>query len=149
LWVVAVPLDYKGAHGLREAEIFRRSCPIPSVEVEKLSRIILMKLMPALAEADIEIFGEALNDIQTVGFKKIEVELAGSLPKKLIKLMLEQGAYGAGLSSFGPAVYGLIKGKKQAENLKRALSEHLEAEGYKHLTFHSETNRKGAVISQN
>ena len=147
LWVVVAPLGYRGAHGHREAEIFRRSCPISEAEVEKLSRIILMKLMPALAEFDIESFGESLNSLQTLGFKKLEVRLAGRLPRKLMELMREQGAYGAGLSSFGPAVYGLTLGRKKAENLAKASRELLEAENQPYTVFYSETNREGAKVS--
>ena len=145
-WVVAVPPKVKGAHGFREAEIFQKSCPLPRGEVEKVSRIVLMKLMPGLAEADIEAVGEALNLIQKVGFKKIEVRLAGRLPSRLMKLFLEQGAYGSGLSSFGPAVYALASGRKQAENLRKAALEFFEEKNVEGTVFKARTSRRGARI---
>ncbi|MHC1586585.1 MAG: beta-ribofuranosylaminobenzene 5'-phosphate synthase family protein, partial [Candidatus Hecatellaceae archaeon] len=144
-WVVVVP-PMRGAHGLREAEFFREQCPIPASEVAKASRIVLMKLMPALAEADVEAAGEALNMLQEVGFKRLEVQLAGSLPKKLMQHLVDQGAYGAGLSSFGPAIYALTTGEKAAENLSKAAQELLDRAGVSGLIYKSKTNVGGARI---
>lgn len=145
-WVVAVPHG-RGAHGLQEAQIFQRKCPIPQSEVEKVSRIILLKLMPALTEANISEVGEALNLLQNVGFKKFEVELAGSLSKRLMAFMLEHGAYGAGLSSFGPAVYGLTQSLKRAEELEASLQEFFQENSIKGLVLKARTNIHGARVT--
>jgi beta-ribofuranosylaminobenzene 5'-phosphate synthase len=116
-FVIGIPNVDKGAHGAREVEIFEKYCPVPLEEVEKLSHLILMKTLPALMDKDIETFGNSLYEIQKIGFKKIEVELQDPEVKKLIDFMIMKGAYGAGVSSFGPAVYGLVSGLEAAEKL--------------------------------
>ncbi len=60
-WVVCAWPGGKGAHGEEEMDLFKRHCPIPAAEVGELSRIILMKMLPALVENDLGAFGEAVN----------------------------------------------------------------------------------------
>ena len=74
-FVLAIPHVKRGAHGSEEIEIFKRNCPIRATEVEKLCRLILMRILPSVIERDIYTFGESLSMIQQIGFKKIEVGL--------------------------------------------------------------------------
>jgi beta-ribofuranosylaminobenzene 5'-phosphate synthase len=71
-----------------------------------------MKMLPALVEKDISAFGESINDAQRIGFKKIEVELQNPGVRRLLKIC-QENSYGAGLSSFGPAIYSLVDGEKR------------------------------------
>jgi len=103
--VLAIP-NLKGAFSAREVDIFQKYCPIPLKEVQTLCHIILMQMLPAIVEEDIVEFGSAINKIQEIGFKRREVELQSPKIKELIKLMQEY-CYGAGMSSFGPVVYGI------------------------------------------
>ena len=105
--IIAIPDIDRSVSGRREVNIFQEYCPLPLSEVEKLSHIILMKMMPAVLEGDIESFGESVNEIQTTGFKKIERELQDPLIDRIIDNMISAGAHGAGMSSFGPAVYAV------------------------------------------
>lgn len=50
--------------------IFQEYCPIPLREVQQLSHLILMKMMPSVLEKDLDAFGETVNTIQNMGFKK-------------------------------------------------------------------------------
>ncbi|VUT24697.1 MAG: Beta-ribofuranosylaminobenzene 5'-phosphate synthase [Candidatus Methanolliviera sp. GoM_oil] len=110
--VLAIP-DIKGSHGDREIDIFQRFCPIDTKDVRELSHLILLKMIPSLLEKDIESFGEAVNRIQRTGFKKVEVGLQPAFINELMESMLDLGAYGVGLSSFGPTVYGIIDNKNR------------------------------------
>ncbi len=146
-FVIGIPNVDKGAHGAREVGIFKKYCPIPLREVEKLSHLILMKTLPAIMDKDIEVFGNSLHEIQKIGFKKVEVELQDRVVKKLINFMIEKGAYGSGVSSFGPAVYGLVSGIETAEKLS------LETELFlkKHTggtAFISGVNNKGVEVKE-
>jgi len=72
--------------------------------VEKVSHLILMNLIPFLLEKDIKNFGWAISELQKVGFNKLEHSLDPSfLP--VMQAMEEAGAYGVGISSFGPTLY--------------------------------------------
>jgi beta-ribofuranosylaminobenzene 5'-phosphate synthase len=105
--ILAIPNVPAGASGPKEVNIFQKYCPIPLKEVQKLSHVLLMKMMPAVVEADIGSFGDSVNQIQTIGFKKVELELQNPLINTLIVNMRSAGAAGVGMSSFGPTVYAI------------------------------------------
>jgi len=136
--LVAVP-EQKGASLEKEVNIFQEKCPIPLQEVEKISHIILMQMLPALVEEDIVTFGKGINRIQEIGFKKREVELQ-PVSAKLMRALRESGAYGAGMSSFGPAVYAF---GEDAKNLKKIAQEFL---GEKGKVFITRARNEGAKI---
>lgn len=146
LFVIAIPMIEKGAHGAREVDIFQKYCPIPEKEVEKLSRIILMQLLPSLIEKDIETVGAALTVIQQIGFKKIEIELQQKIIGKLIDSTLAAGAAGAGMSSFGPTTYALVSGQRKADFVAKALKVTFEEENIAGKVFTSRINNVGATI---
>ncbi len=136
--VVAVP-EQKGASLKKEVNIFQKECPLPLREVERLSHILLMQLLPALVEEDIVTFGESINKIQEIGFKKKEVELQ-PVSAKLMQALREGGAYGAGMSSFGPTVYAF---GEDAGNLKIIAKEFLGENGQ---VFITKARNEGARI---
>lgn len=138
--VLAIP-NLKGASGEREVDIFQKECPIPLQEVQALSHIILMEMLPSLVEEDIEAFGDAINRIQEVGFKKREVALAGGEVKRIVEIMRTNGAWGAGLSSFGPTVYGITD---VPEDVKKAVQEFLGEKGGRVLA--TRARNRGAGI---
>ncbi|MDI3539271.1 MAG: beta-ribofuranosylaminobenzene 5-phosphate synthase [Methanolobus sp.] len=124
--VLALP-DVQGAYDTSEVDIFRRACPIPLNQVQELSHLVLMKLMPAVVEKDIEAFGHAVSHIQTLGFKRYEVELQHQVVRDVMTLMQESGAYGAGMSSFGPAVYGVVDNKEDAAYIMEDVQDLLDS----------------------
>jgi beta-ribofuranosylaminobenzene 5'-phosphate synthase len=75
--------------------------------VHELCYQILVRMVPSLVEVDLDEFGAAINRVQEIGFKKIEVMLQHRVVHKLLAHMREAGAACAGLSSFGPAVYAI------------------------------------------
>jgi beta-ribofuranosylaminobenzene 5'-phosphate synthase len=109
--ILAIPKLDKSVSGKKEVNIFQKYCPIPLSEVQKLSHLILMKMMPAVLEKDIDSFGDALNQIQSVGFKKREMDLQNKLIGDILDSMRDAGASGAGMSSFGPTLFAVTKNK--------------------------------------
>jgi len=146
-FVVAMPKVERRIHGAEEAKIFGGHCPIPNTQVEKLSRLILLKVLPSVVERDIASLGSALTEIQGVGFKRIEVELQHPVVKLLMRHMLNNGAYGAGMSSFGPVVYGLAHSKKMAEKLRNSTESFLEAKTGGDV-FYSRADNRGATLER-
>ncbi len=122
--VLALP-DLHGAHDAKEADIFFRECPIPVNEVQELCHIILMKMMPAIIEEDIEAFGYCIDHIQRTGFKQREIALQNQAVRDIMVLMKDHGAYGSGMSSFGPAVYGIVDNKEYAYYIREVVQEFL------------------------
>jgi beta-ribofuranosylaminobenzene 5'-phosphate synthase len=64
-------------------------------------------MVPSLLEEDLDEFGSAVNRVQELGFKRIEVMLQDPLIPSLMAEMRNAGAACAGLSSFGPTVYAI------------------------------------------
>ena len=94
-------------HDQAEVNVFQTYCPIPKTEVEQVSHLILMNLLPALIEKDIVTFGWAIKELQKVGFNKLEHSLDDHyLPA--MEAIDAAGAYGTGISSFGPTLYTIF-----------------------------------------
>jgi beta-ribofuranosylaminobenzene 5'-phosphate synthase len=79
-----------------------------------------MEMLPAVVEQDIESFGHSIDRVQTLGFKRRELELQ-PFCAGLVQFMRENGALGAGMSSFGPAVYGITESKGLQAAVQRYL----------------------------
>jgi beta-RFAP synthase len=113
-FVLAIPDGLAEIHGQLEYDMFQRYCPVPQHEVQALSHILLMKLIPSVIEEDLEQFGEAINDFQNYGFKKCEISLQSPVITDIIDAMRDAGAAGVGMSSFGPVVYGVCDSNTSA-----------------------------------
>ncbi|HII06246.1 MAG TPA: DUF98 domain-containing protein [Methanotrichaceae archaeon] len=119
-FLLAMPNIPKGAHGRNELDVFGTFCPVPRDEVQELCRQVMVRMMPSVMEGDLDNFGNAVNRIQELGFKKVEVGLQHPLIQRLMEEMRSAGAAGAGLSSFGPTVYAVTdSGSRDIESAAR------------------------------
>ncbi|MFQ5710697.1 MAG: beta-ribofuranosylaminobenzene 5'-phosphate synthase family protein [Candidatus Geothermarchaeales archaeon] len=148
-FVVAIPNIRRGLSGEEEEQVFRALPRAPPESVGRISRLVLMGLLPALVEGDIGGFGKALTQIQFLvgeNFRKAQGgRFSSPVVGECVKLMLEEGAYGAGQSSWGPTVYGLVEGEGMAKRLKAAVEEFMgERVGGK--VFSAAPNNRGARI---
>jgi len=66
-----------------------------------------MRMLPGIAGRDLDLFGSSINAVQQLGFKKVELSLQPPEVTGLLPVLRDAGAAGAGLSSFGPAVYAI------------------------------------------
>ena len=89
--VLVTPNISQGASGNEEINIFQSYSPININEVEKICYLTLMKLMPSIVEEDIESFGDSVNKIQSMGFKKIERNLQDPKINDLLEKMRDIG----------------------------------------------------------
>ena len=105
--LIAIPKIENHMEGDDEVDVFQTYCPIPKEEVEQVSHLILMNLLPFMLERDIKNFGWTVSQLQNVGFNKLEHSLDESyLPT--MKAIEDAGAYGVGISSFGPVLYSFF-----------------------------------------
>lgn len=105
--IIAIPHVKRRVFGDGEVNIFQKYCPIPLGEVQELTHLLFMKMMPAVLEGDLDYFGESVDNIQNIGFKKIELKLQNPFIKELMFNLKQAGAAGVGMSSFGPTVYAV------------------------------------------
>jgi len=144
-FVIAIPHIHRGAHGEDEIRVFKERCPINAAYVGKACRIVLMKLLPALLERNIENFGTGLTELQDAGFASATKDLMHPVVRRCIQFMLKKGAYGAGQSSFGPSTFGLVQGEDEAGKLRDLVADFLE-ETSKGDVFYTSANNRGATI---
>lgn len=147
--VVALPGLKKGINGKIEGQSLKK-LPQPPVElVGKMCRVLIMKMIPALLEHDITNFGSSMTDLQIMtgdSFSSVQGgKFAGGPVSNTIQFLLDEGAYGAGQSSWGPTVYGLVEGKTEAENLLSKVQTYLDSNigGY---AFYTQGANCGAKV---
>lgn len=140
--LIAIPKSHN-IMGNKEVNIFKEYCPVPKRDVEKLSHLIFMNLIPFLLEKNIQEVGNAINNIQNLGFKKVEISLQQEKIKRLMEKMREFGAYGVGMSSFGPSIYGLID--KNSSDVLKATKEFLGEDG---IVFKAKAQNHGFELKK-
>ena len=128
-FVVVIPEMEPGLSGEKETSAFQELPKAPPSRVAKLCRLLVMQMLPALFEQNITEFGHALTEIQRLvgaSFAPIQGgQYADPLSDQLIAFLLAQGAAGAGQSSWGPTVYGLVAGQPAADLLAARATEFL------------------------
>jgi beta-ribofuranosylaminobenzene 5'-phosphate synthase len=148
-FVVAVPEVKKGLAKTEEKNAFSRLSPMPTEDVGEICRLTMMKLLPALVDHDIKSFGDALTQIQIViGEYFAGVQggtFSSSAATEAVDFMKKRGAYGVGQSSWGPAVYGLVQGEKEAKKLQAEVEAFLQDRDGGQV-FVANANNRGATI---
>ncbi|MCW4010499.1 MAG: kinase [Candidatus Bathyarchaeota archaeon] len=147
-FVVAIPNTEKGLANKVEASAFKHLPPMPASEVGKICRLVMMKLLPAISEKDIESFGQALTQIQNIVgdcFAPVQGGRYASSPAtQCVDFMLQNGAYGSGQSSWGPTVYGVVKASEAGKIHVKTQAFLDESVGGK--VFVAKVNNQGAII---
>lgn len=147
-FIVASPNQPKGLASSEEKQAFNKLTTMPAQDVGQICRLIMLKLLPAIAEQDIETFGVALTEIQVLTGNHFAQAQGGTYAKpqatKCIEFMQQQGAYGVGQSSWGPALYAIVK-RQQATTFLTKVQDHLKANTGGEA-FIAQANNKGATI---
>jgi len=148
VFIVAIPKVNKGLSKNEEKAAFETLSPMKAEEAGKLCRLTMMKLLPALVEREIKSFGEALTQVQIViGDYFAEVQggtYSSQAAAETIALLQKLGTYGAGQSSWGPAVYGVTK-KEKAKEIELKIKAFLK-KGVGGQVFVATPNNRGAYI---
>ena len=151
-FVLCVPKIHKGFSGEQEQKAFKKLESPPAETVKSVSHIVLLKMIPALIEKNIEDFGDAMTSLDTMFgdyWKKIQGGTY-SHPRigECVHHLLECGAYGAGQSSWGPAIYGLADGDKHAQELEAEMNNYLNKGNNEGYVFTTSADNLGAVITE-
>jgi beta-ribofuranosylaminobenzene 5'-phosphate synthase len=129
--VLVVPKADPGLSGVAEAQAFGRLVP-SAQRSAAISQLVLTSLLPALVERDLEEFGAALTRVQRlVGDAFAPVQGGRFHPQAgaLVDALLRGGAAGAGQSSWGPAVYGVVGTEAAGRELARRMEDVVGGEG--------------------
>ncbi|HEV3447500.1 MAG TPA: hypothetical protein VG099_22860 [Gemmataceae bacterium] len=119
--VVLVPADAKGLHGVHERNAFRRleACKQARTSVNALCRLIVLELLPALADQDLKEFGRALYEFNLRVGRIFALVQGGTYShphtQEIVSFIRKQDVPGTGQSSWGPSVFAVV------EDLPKAL----------------------------
>lgn len=125
--VLILPSDERGLHGLDEKQAFQRlhSSGTALALTDALCRLVLLSLLPALYEQDLETFGEALYDFNLrVGEVFAPFQGGPYASPRLMDLVAyirQQGVRGSGQSSWGPTVFAIVADEDRAHHLAHCL----------------------------
>jgi beta-ribofuranosylaminobenzene 5'-phosphate synthase len=129
--VLAIPDAEPGLSGRAEEEAFAQLRP-DSDRAALISQLVLTSLLPGLAEADLSEFGAALTRVQRLvgeSFASVQGGVFHPRAGPLVDSLLRLGAAGAGQSSWGPAVYGLVGDERAGIELARRMEAELGGGG--------------------
>ncbi|WP_175940703.1 beta-ribofuranosylaminobenzene 5'-phosphate synthase family protein [Caballeronia sp. BCC1704] len=126
----------EGLHGEAEKRGLASLAPFPAALAAHLSHLVLMRLLPAVAECDFEPFADAICDMQqTIGeyFAPAQggVFASPAVARALQAVAAEQKA-GIGQTSWGPVGFAFVASAQHAE---RALATAQRAAPHASLSF--------------
>lgn len=152
LFVIGLPDISHERSGKAENDVFKRMEPPPASLIGEISRIVLVQMIPAILERDIEAFGSAMTDID-FKFGEFWFDIQGGrfshpVIEEGVNFLLEAGAYGVGQSSWGPAFYGLVEGEGQAQDISGRLEEFLNSDDRRGETFVARADNRGAIVTR-
>ena len=108
-------------HGQLEQDLFAGVCPLPLEDVRTVCHVIMMMLIPAAIENDIETFGKGINIIQTCRWKAHQIECQSEVVSKIMEALTELGLCGVAMSSWGSSVLGIgpqLDDPKESERIR-------------------------------
>ena len=123
--VLVVPAAAPGLSGGAEEEAFGRLVPAPERSAV-VAQLALTSLLPALVERELDEFGAALTRIQQLVGDSFAAAQGGRFHPRagpLVEALLGFGAAGAGQSSWGPTVYGVVGSEGAGRELARRMED--------------------------
>ena len=129
--VLVIPHAEPGLSGRAEEEAFGELRPEPE-RAALIAQLVLTSLLPGLAEGDLAEFGAALTRVQRLvgeSFASVQGGVFHPCAGDLVDALLRLGAAGAGQSSWGPAVYGIVGDEQAGGALARDVDSELAGGG--------------------
>ena len=140
-WRILLVLDKQrvGVHGEGEMAAFETLPPMSAAISQEMCRVVLMQLLPALAEQDIDAFGAAVRVVQQYNGEYFSSAQGGGvwsspLVEKTVKRMAELGGVGIGQSSWGPTGFAFVESPAKAALIRDNVERAATAEGLKIIT---------------
>jgi beta-RFAP synthase len=149
--LIVLPGRGQGLHGAEELNAFHSLPAMPEPTSDRLCRLVLLGLLPAVIEKDLESFGSALNEIQQIVGRTFAPVQGGRFGnphvESLIIPMTGLGLRGVGQSSWGPALYAFSDEKlDELERQKRALIQETKLEPGS--VIWTKASASGATVTQ-
>ena len=133
--VLVIPEAEPGLSGRAEEQAFGELRP-DEKRAALIAQLVLTSLLPGLAEGDLAEFGQALTRVQRLvgeSFASVQGGVYHPRAGDLVEALLRLGAAGAGQSSWGPAVYGIVEDEQAGTELARRMDTELGGAGSVHV----------------
>jgi beta-RFAP synthase len=128
--VLVLPGEAQGLHGLGETQAFARLAAdgLPQARTDRLCRLVLLGLLPTLAERDLTAFGEALFEFNRLVGEAFRPAQGGVYAHRrsaeIVAFLRRQGIRGVGQSSWGPALFAVTPDLERTAALAQDLRRH-------------------------
>lgn len=154
-WRIVMIMDHssQGIHGEQELLAFKELPEFPIAGSHAICHHVLMQLLPALVEQDINAFGQAITNIQSLIGDHFAPAQGGRYTSQAVASLLNHaqklGHTGIAQSSWGPTGCIFVESDKAAKRLLSQLSDYAEQQTpeYQGISFViTQANEKGADI---
>jgi len=119
----------EGLHGQAEVSAFGNLSPFPEAESQRLCRELLIRGLPALAEADLASFGQAITDLQNAIGDYFAAAQGGRYTSPSVAaalgLLSAGGVACIGQSSWGPTGFAILSSESDARLWRERLAREL------------------------
>ena len=126
-WRVLLIFDQRGPgiHGAQEVSAFKALPVFPAQRAAELCRLVLMQVLPALADGDCRRFGQGIGRLQEVVGDHFAPAQSGRFASpdvaEVLAWLKSQEIFGIGQSSWGPTGFAILDSELRARQLLQAL----------------------------
>jgi len=142
----------RGLHGASEVAAFRDLPPFAPQQAAHLARLVLMQILPALAEADLEPFGRGLSELQRAIGDHFAPAQGGRFTSRRVAAALAvleaRGACCVGQSSWGPTGFAIVDTAERAQEHARELRQRFPDEAELEFRVVAASNRGARIRIQ-
>lgn len=123
-WDVLLVMDNQssGVHGEQESRAFVELPPFPATYSAAIARLVLMKILPGVAEKDLENFGAGIREIQQILGEHFSPAQGGGIYSsphvaRAMNFLESRGVVCVGQSSWGPTGFAILESGEQTSKL--------------------------------
>ena len=124
-FVLMTPPAMAGLSGLAEINAFERLPPMPQTTTDRLCGIVVMQMIPALANADCDRFGDAVYEFGQIAGQYFSAVQAGIYADQrmsdLVRQLRNHAIHGVGQTSWGPTIFAVCADDDSAASLAAEL----------------------------
>jgi beta-RFAP synthase len=150
-FILAFDKRGQGLHGTDEIQAFKGLPPFPQSEAARLCYLLMMQGLPALAENNINLFGDVITQLQSSVGEHFSDAQGGVFASQEVAAAMtylqEQGAVAIGQTSWGPTGFCAVQGINVAEKLKQQVEQKFSGCENLEILVVSARNSGGEVIA--
>ena len=141
--------DSEGINGVPERRAFNTLPPMTEDVSGQLCRLTLMQVLPAIKEANCELYGNAITQIQNITGDYFAQAQGGRYTSPLLEPVLEslikEGAQGVGQSSWGPTGFAFFHDETIAFQALKKIREDWQQKSQLRFMLTDASNKKASI----